>query len=92
MPLSEQDFDSILVYLRLHWDDSAVDQFIEIVDKLVIQICINPRQFPIVNKSKKVRKCIITKHNAMFYREQGNFIEILRIFDTRQNPKKLRFQ
>jgi len=91
-PLSEKDFDSILEYLQSNWDNKVVHNFIEIVDELLTQISNNPKQFPVIQKKKKIRKCVITKHNTLFYRDRKEFIDILRIFDNRQDPKKLRFQ
>ena len=90
-PLSEKDFFSILDYLQNHWDDKVLFRFIEITEEFLKQILINPRQFPLINKKKKIRKCVITKHNTLFYRERNEFIDILRIFDNRQDPKKLKF-
>jgi len=90
-PLSENDFTSILEYLENNWDVKATQRFIEITDELVGQISINPKQFPLINKKKKIRKCVITKHNSLFYRERKNYVHILRIFDNRQDPKKLIF-
>jgi len=39
-----------------------------------------------------VRKCVATKHNTVYFREEPNIIVILRIYDTRQNPDKLSFK
>ena len=58
---------------------------------MVYQISINPKQFPLIFKKKKIRKCVMTKHNTLFYRENKDNIDILRIFDNRQDPKKLKF-
>lgn len=90
--LSIMDFESILSYLNSHWDQKVVNQFIEFVDKLISQISINPKQFPLIHKRKKVRKCVIDKHNTLFYRDRRGNVDILRIYDTRQSPQKLRFQ
>jgi plasmid stabilization system protein ParE len=90
-PLSEKDFESILEYLHTNWDDKVVNQFIEITDKLINQISLNPRQFPVIHRKKRVRKCIITKHNTLFYRDQKKCVDILRIYDTRQDPEKKKF-
>jgi len=35
-----------------------------------------------------VRSILLTKHNRLYYRVKNNFIEILRVFDTRQNSMK----
>lgn len=90
--LSVKDFESILDYLHSQWSGKIMNQFIEVVDKLIFQKSINPKQFPFIHKRKKVRKCVINKYNTLYYRERRESIDILRIYDTRQSPKKLKFQ
>jgi len=91
-PLSEKDLENILAYLDDKWNTGIAIQFIEILNHLLKQISINPRQFPLIHKHKKVRKCVITKHNTLFYRDRIKSIDVLRIYDTRQNPKSLKFK
>jgi len=88
-PLSENDFIHILDYLQDNWDNKVVEGFIELVSSSLSQISVNPKQYPVIYKSKKIRKCVLTKHNTLFYRHRNDCIEILRIFDTRQDPGKL---
>jgi plasmid stabilization system protein ParE len=90
-PLSEQDYLSILEYLEKNWDNKVVLKFIDITDELIQQISINPKQFPVIQKKKKIRKCVITKHNTLYYRERKGYIDLLRIYDNRQDPKRLKF-
>ena len=33
-----------------------------------------------------IRKCVVSKHNTLYYRNRRNCIELLRIYDNRQNP------
>ena len=89
--LSEKDFDNILDYLDKNWGQKVAANFIDLTENIVNQISINPRQFPICFKRKKVRKCILTKHNTIFYRDGKINVEILRIYDTRQDPHTLTF-
>jgi plasmid stabilization system protein ParE len=89
--LSEKDFDNILDYLDKNWGQKVAANFIDLTENIVNQISINPRQFPICYKRKKVRKCILTKHNTIFYRDGKINVEILRIYDTRQDPNTLTF-
>ena len=91
-PLSENDFANILDYLDKNWDSTVALNFIELTEQLLNQIALNPRQFPIQYKRKKIRKCVLTRHNSLFYREGKNNIEILRIYDTRQDPINLTFK
>lgn len=90
-PLAESDFSSILDYLQINWGNKVVTDFISITESAVVQIAVNPKQFPVINKQKHVRKCVVTKHNTLFYRERKKYIDILRIYDTRQNPNNLKF-
>ena len=90
--LSEKDFDNILDYLDKNWGQRVAANFIALTENIVNQISINPRQFPICYKRKKVRKCILTKHNTIFYRDGKINVEILRIYDTRQDPNTLTFK
>ena len=90
-PKSEEDFENILDYLSKEWDAEVTLKFIDLIDILLIQISINPRQFPLIHKSLNIRKCVISKHNTLYYRNRRSHIELLRIYDNRQNPENLRF-
>jgi plasmid stabilization system protein ParE len=91
-PLSEGDFARILEYLNENWDEKVANQFIDLTENILEQISINPRQFPLIYKKGKIRKCVLTKHNSMFYRNSKTRIDILRIYDTRQDPTNLTFK
>jgi plasmid stabilization system protein ParE len=90
--LSENDFANILDYLDKTWGPKVATDFIDLTENIVNQISINPKQFPICYKRKKVRKCVLTKHNTIFYRDGKTDVEILRIYDTRQDPNNLTFE
>jgi len=90
-PKSEHDFENILQYLSKEWNDVVTSKFIDLIDILLKQISINPRQFPLIHKSLNIRKCVVSKHNTLYYRNRRNSIELLRIYDNRQNPESLRF-
>ncbi len=90
-PLSENDFSTILEYLKENWGDKIVQGFIEITSSSISQISTNPKQYPLINKNKKIRKCVLTKHNTLYYRDSKESIDILRIYDNRQDPQKLTF-
>lgn len=81
--LSEDDFAGILEYLENEWGDKVALQFIEILDQVLYQICISPKQFPVIFKKEKIRKSVLTKHNTLFYRFSRSQIDVLRIYDTR---------
>lgn len=89
--LAENDFVKILEYLQENWEEKVINKFIEKIELVIHQIAINPSQYSIINKSKKIRKCVLSKHNTLFYKVSNQSIDILRIYDTRQNPNNLKF-
>ena len=90
-PSAESDLKSVLIYLDEKWSVLVVNQFINKVDSFVNLIAEEPKLFPIINKKHNVRKCVLTKQNTLYYRENKDSIDIIRLFDTRQDPKKLKY-
>jgi|SRR5450759_287120 len=91
-PLAEFDFANLLDYLDKNWERKVASNFIDLTENILNQISLNPKQFPICYKRKKVRKCVLTKHNTLFYRETRSRVEILRIYDSRQDSDTLTFK
>jgi plasmid stabilization system protein ParE len=91
-PLSQTDFEKVLDYLHESWNEQVALNFLADIEKILTQISKQPKQFPLVNKKMKVRKCVVSRHNSIFYREKRECLELIRIFDTRQTPSKLKFQ
>jgi plasmid stabilization system protein ParE len=67
--LAENDFANILEYLDKNWERKVASGFIDLIENILNQISLNPKQFPICYKRKKIRKCVLTKHNTLFYRD-----------------------
>ena len=88
---ADKDLERILDYLAQEWENSVSAKFLDLIDFLLKQIAINPRQFPLIHKSLNIRKCVVTKHNTLYYRNKRTVVEVLRIYDTRQDPEKLEF-
>jgi len=91
-PSAESDFANILEYLQENWEERVTNHFIDLTEGILEQISINPKQFPLIHKKQKIRKCVITKHNTLFYRESNSQVDLLRIYDTRQDPNILTFK
>ena len=91
-PSAECDFANILEYLQENWEERVTNQFIDLTEGILAQISLNPKQFPLIHKKQKIRKCVITKHNTLFYRESNSQVDLLRIYDTRQDPNTLTFK
>lgn len=90
-PLADADLDNITEYLNQNWETQVVLNFLDQLDDLIALIQNNPKLFPVINDDLGIRKCVVTKHNTLFYRIKPDKIEIVRIYDNRQDPEKLTF-
>ena len=88
-PAAEKDLETVLDYLQSKWSNQILNRFINKIDDNIGLIIDDPKIFPLINHRLKIRKSVITKHNTLYYRETAKSIQIVRLFDSRQNPKKL---
>ncbi|WP_304065034.1 type II toxin-antitoxin system RelE/ParE family toxin [Pedobacter glucosidilyticus] len=91
-PESENDLSIILEYLISKWNIKVATHFLNEIEHQIKLIDNNPKLYPIIHEEQQFRQCVIIKHNSLIYYHENKQIIILRIFDTRQHPKKLKFQ
>ena len=78
-------------YLLFKWNLKVKNEFIEKLTSKINQISIQPESCPQSNDFKGLFKCVVTKQTTFYYRilSETDEIEIITVFDTRQNPEKL---
>jgi len=81
--------DDLLVFLEKEWSAKVKHNFIVKLDKSFNQIQRLPDSFPESEKIRGLRKCVITKQTTIFYKYTDTTIDIVTIFDNRQNPGSL---
>ena len=64
-------------------------------DKLLAEkllfLAVNPLAFPLANSPNPyLRKCVINNKTVVLYDVRDNQVNILSLFDGRQNPEKLK--
>jgi len=89
-PLAEKNYRNVIFYLFENWGSAVMNDFMHRFDVTCEFIANAPELYPSANVGKRVRKCVVTKHNIIYFRVNKTNIKVLMIFDTRQNPKKLR--
>ena len=82
--------DSLLVYLEEEWSTKVKQDFVLKLDKSLKQIQKLPDSFPESEKIRGLRKCVVTKQTTVFYKYSETTIDVVTIFDNRQNPKSLK--
>ena len=83
------DYEIVTDYLITKWGINVANNFIERFDQVLILLSKNTSIYPFVDTVKRTQKCVLTKHNVLYFIETDDIIKIVTIFDTRQDPKKL---
>jgi len=88
---AKNNYAQNLDYLKKEWGAKVAMGFIDRVDIVLETIRINPFLYPLYYPAKNIHKCVVHSRIILYYRIKGNAIEILRFWNTYQNPKKLKF-
>jgi plasmid stabilization system protein ParE len=84
----QADFNlkKVFLYLHTNWSEKDIDKFLDTLDMKLINIS----KMPFIGKRYKnetsTRSLVVVKQVKLFYQINKDAIEILNIFDTRQNP------
>ena len=89
-PQAREDIINILSYLSLNWNQEVIDEFQQKLETFYFIVSVNPRLFGYFNKQKNIRKYAITRQNIIYYRNKRKEVQIITVFDARQNPSKLK--
>lgn len=83
------DLKNVIAYLEDNWTSREIQKFALLLDLQLKRLITNPYLFPESHRYKKIRKSVLTRQVSMYYRVVNQEIQIISLFDNRQNPKKL---
>lgn len=85
-----ENLENILSYLSTKWTQREVNKFkAKLAEQLNI-ISKFPNIFPASTKIPRLRKAVLTKQTIIFYEFKEQVIYITYLFDSRQNPTKIK--
>ncbi|MDW8850145.1 type II toxin-antitoxin system RelE/ParE family toxin [Flavobacterium sp. MMLR14_040] len=87
---AEENLDAVLNFIEARWSKKSKEIFLVKFQKAISIISMNPEIFPKSSINKKYRKCVVTKQSSLLYSFGSNEIRIHAIFDTRQDPNKIK--
>ncbi|MDC9722589.1 MAG: type II toxin-antitoxin system RelE/ParE family toxin [Urechidicola sp.] len=92
--IAESKLKKLTTYLLENWSLKVRDDFMTKFTAKIHQISLQPKSCPTSKIFKGLYKCVITKQTTFYFRilENKNEIEIITIFDSRQDPAKLKEQ
>ncbi|MCH7399321.1 type II toxin-antitoxin system RelE/ParE family toxin [Belliella sp. DSM 107340] len=79
----------LLDYLEFKWSSKVKQDFINKLDHSVNRIVDFPNSCPESKEIKGLFKCVVTKQTSIYYRINEDEIEIIMLFDNRENPNKI---
>ena len=83
------DYEHNINYLLEAWGTKETQQFIDEVSEMLSTISKMPELFPL-SDYRNVRKCVVRKQISILYRVSDKQIELVRIWNNKQNPEKLK--
>ena len=81
--------ESLFAFLEREWSLKVKNDFIRKLDKSLEQIQKLQDSFPKSEKVKDLRKCLVAKQTAIFFKYSDSSIDIVAIFDNRKDPNSL---
>lgn len=89
--LAESKLLKLSDFLLENWNIKVRNDFIKKLTFKINQISEQPESCPQSTEFKGLFKCVVTKQTTFYYRInlEKQEIEIITVFDTRQNPNKL---
>jgi len=64
------NLEGVIEYLKANWSDKVLKDFLKKLQKKTDLLRQNPFMYSNSDIKIEVRKCLITKHNAIYYRIQ----------------------
>ena len=89
---AERNLTAILDYLEQKWSNREISNFAKKLESSLQHISQHPAIFPLYDKEKNVRRCVLSPQTTIYYHEVPfeHKIVIITLFDNRQNPEKLK--
>ena len=85
-----RNLKGIIEYLEKRWTNREIKKFAQLLDKQLELIRENPFLFATSEKSNELRRSVLSRQTTLYYRIKDCEVQIITLFDNRQNPNKLK--
>jgi plasmid stabilization system protein ParE len=82
------ELEKTITYLEENWTEKELMNLAYEIEKTLSLISHDPTLFQVSEIKKDVRRVLVAKLNTLYYRVNGESIEIISFFSNRQNPKR----
>ena len=88
-PKALKELDDTYAWILYKFGSSTLQVFHNKWSAFLNLISLHPTIFPFLNRKKGLRKFTFYKRNLIIYKNKRGHIEIVSVFNTWQNPKRL---
>jgi plasmid stabilization system protein ParE len=88
-PRALKELDDTYAWILYRFGNSTLQNFHYKWAAFLNLISLHPTIFPFLNKKRGLRKYTLYKRNLVIYRNKKTHIEIVSVFNTWQDPKRL---
>ena len=85
-PLAAKKLEITLDQIRDYWSERIKDEFLDRFKSKVVQISRFPESISQSTKQDGLFKAVVDRNTSFIYRINKDSIEIITVFDNRQNP------
>jgi len=83
------EYEEILGYVLEKFGAVSAAKVDAHFEEVIDQIAINPYLFPYSNKHKNLRRCVISPQTTLYYRFNGDCVELASFRGNKMNPKTI---
>lgn len=84
------DYEKLISYLIEKWGIEITLDVVHDFERTFSQLEKFPEHYPVFLKKKNIRRCVASPQTSIYFIADKGTVEILTLFDNRQNPKKLK--
>lgn len=85
---AKKSYEEVIEFLSQNWSQKEIEQFISRTEEVLLLMSNNPNIYPVVGPD--LHRCILSKHNSLFFKINDNKITILACWDNRKDPGNLK--
>lgn len=89
-PSAIQSLQKTIEYLDDNASEKILRDFAQNLDNKLSLLSISPQMYSQSEIQKDVRRCLLNSNLSLYYRVKNKQIEIITLFDNRQNPENLK--
>jgi plasmid stabilization system protein ParE len=87
---AERQLENIFEFIEARWSKRVREKAALKIYKNLKIIENNPELFSNSQYNKQLKKCVVSKQTTLFFKYTKSKITIVSVFDTRQNPNKIK--